>query len=44
VADHRYHTSPERAALEPNPARLIEEQTVRRLVDVAPRPASPLPP
>jgi hypothetical protein len=37
VADHRYHISPERAAIEPNPARLIEEQTVRRLVEVAPQ-------
>lgn len=27
AADHRYHTSAERAALDPDPARLIREQT-----------------
>ena len=30
-ADRAYHSSPQRAALEPNPARLIEEQRTSRL-------------
>ena len=30
-ADRAYHASPQRAALDPNPARLIEEQRTTRL-------------
>lgn len=33
-ADRRYHTSPQRAALDPNPARLIEQQHSVRLEGV----------
>ena len=33
-ADRGYHTSPQRAALDPNPARLIEEQRSVRLEEV----------
>jgi hypothetical protein len=33
-ADRGYYDSPERAALEPNPARLIEDQLVSRLAEV----------
>ena len=33
-ADRGYHASPQRAALDPNPARLIEEQTTVRLAEV----------
>jgi hypothetical protein len=35
-ADRSYYDSPERAALEPNPARLIEDQRISRLIDVEP--------
>ena len=35
-ADAAYHASPERAALDPNPARLIEEQRNVRLTEVEP--------
>jgi len=34
VADRGYYDSPERAALEPNPARLIEDQLISRLAEV----------
>jgi hypothetical protein len=34
AADARYFASPERAALDPDPARLIEEQRNVRLVEV----------
>ena len=34
-ADGSYHASPERAALDPDPARLIEEQRNVRLSEVA---------
>jgi hypothetical protein len=34
AADARYHSSPERRGFEPNPARLIEGQTLSRLVEV----------
>jgi hypothetical protein len=33
-ADRAYHASPERAALDPDPARLIEQQTAARLTEV----------
>ena len=33
-ADARYYASPERTALDPDPARLIEEQHNTRLTDV----------
>ena len=33
-ADAAYHDSPERAALDPDPARLIEGQQTSRLVEV----------
>ena len=35
-ADRRYHASPRRAALQPNPARLIEEQQTTRLTRLEP--------
>jgi hypothetical protein len=35
AADRAYHDSPQRANLDPNPARLIEHQVVTRLGDVA---------
>jgi hypothetical protein len=34
AADQAYHASPERAALDPNPGRLIEEQRITRLTPV----------
>ena len=34
TADRAYHSSPQRAALDPNPARLIEEQRTARLTEV----------
>jgi hypothetical protein len=34
AADRAYYDSPQRANLDPNPARLIEEQTVTRLSEV----------
>jgi len=33
-ADRSYYASPQRAALDPDPARLIEEQRIVRLSDV----------
>jgi hypothetical protein len=33
-ADRAYHASPQRAALDPDPARLIEEQRILRLTEV----------
>ena len=33
-ADRACHSSPQRAALDPNPARLIEEQRTARLTEV----------
>jgi hypothetical protein len=33
-ADRRYYGSPERAALDPNPARLIEDQIIARMTEV----------
>jgi hypothetical protein len=33
-ADRRYFASPQRAAVSPDPARLIEQQAVARLVEV----------
>jgi len=33
-ADRSYYASPERAALDPDPARLIEEQRIVRLAEV----------
>ena len=35
-ADRAYHDSPQRRALDPNPARLIEQQRESRLVEVEP--------
>jgi hypothetical protein len=35
AADRAYYDSPQRASLDPNPARLIEGQVVSRLEDVA---------
>jgi hypothetical protein len=34
AADRAYYASPQRANLEPNPARLIEEQTLTRLTEL----------
>ena len=34
AADRAYHASPQRRALEPNPARLIEQQRESRLAEV----------
>ena len=34
AADRAYYDSPQRTSLDPNPARLIEEQTVSRLTEV----------
>ena len=34
AADRAYHASPQRTTLNPNPARLIEEQVVSRLSEV----------
>lgn len=34
AANERYYASPARAALDPDPARLIEEQKVSRLTEV----------
>ena len=34
VADQRYFASPQGAAISPDPARLIEQQAVARLVEV----------
>ena len=34
-ADRGYYESPQRTSLDPNPARLIEEQVVSRLTEVA---------
>jgi hypothetical protein len=34
AADRSYYASPERAALDPDPARLIEEQRIVRLSEV----------
>ena len=34
AADRGYYDSPQRTSLDPNPARLIEEQTVSRLTEV----------
>jgi len=33
-ADRGYHASPQRAALDPNPARLIEDEAIARLTEV----------
>ena len=35
AADRAYYASPARAAMDPDPARLIEAQTTSRLADVA---------
>ena len=34
AADRAYYDSPQRTSLEPNPARLIEDQTISRVADV----------
>jgi hypothetical protein len=34
AADRAYYESPQRTSLDPNPARLIEDQVVSRLADV----------
>lgn len=34
AADRGYHASPQRASLDPNPARLIEDQTISKLAGV----------
>ena len=34
AADRAYYDSPQRTSLEPNPARLIEDQAVSRLVEI----------
>ena len=34
AADHAYYDSPQRTSLEPNPARLIEDQVVSRLAEI----------
>ena len=34
AADQDYYTSPQRTRLDPDPARLIEQQTVSRLTEV----------
>ena len=34
AADRAYYDSPQRTSLEPNPARLIEDQTISRLAEV----------
>ena len=34
AADRAYYHSPQRTSLDPNPARLIEDQVVSRLADV----------
>ena len=34
AADRAYYDSPQRTSLEPNPARLIEDQAVSRLAEV----------
>jgi len=34
AADRAYYDSPQRTSLDPNPARLIEDQVVSRLVEV----------
>jgi hypothetical protein len=34
AADRAYYESPQRAGLDPNPARLIEAQVVSRLAEV----------
>ena len=34
AADRAYYDSPQRTSLEPNPARLIEDQAVSRLVEL----------
>ena len=34
VADRAYYDSPQRTSLDPNPARLIQEQTISKLTEV----------
>ena len=34
AADRAYYSSPQRTSLDPNPARLIEDQAIRRLTEV----------
>ena len=34
AADRAYYDSPQRTSLDPNPARLIEDQVISRLADV----------
>jgi hypothetical protein len=34
AADRAYYDSPQRTSLDPNPARLIEDQTISRLAEV----------
>ena len=34
AADRAYYDSPQRTSLEPNPARLIEDQTISRVAEV----------
>ena len=34
AADRAYYDSPQRMSLEPNPARLIEDQTISRVAEV----------
>lgn len=37
-ADRGYYASPQRAKLDPDPARLIQQQALARLAEVQPRP------
>jgi len=38
AADRGYYASPQRTSMDPNPARLIEEQVIARLTEVETRP------